>query len=59
MALSYYLASLTSNVLVGSLQKGEMAYEKYQQILKRARVLNAQEGSDVLYDDDTYINSRG
>ena len=59
MALSYYLASLTSNVIVGSLQKGEMAYEKYKQILKRARVLNAQEGCETLYEENTYIDSRG
>ena len=59
MALAYYLASLTSNVIVGSLQKGEIAYEKYKQILKRARVLNAQEGCENLYEDDTYIDSRG
>lgn len=59
MALAHYLASLTSGVISGSIQKGEIAYEKYQKILKRARVLNAQEGADYLYDDDTYLESRG
>ncbi|MBQ8476564.1 hypothetical protein IJ531_05835, partial [bacterium] len=44
MALSYYLASLTSSVLTGSIQKGELAYEKYRSLIKRAKVLNAQEG---------------
>ena len=58
MALAYYLASLTSNVLVGSIQKGELAYEKYKQILKRAKLLNAKEGSDFIYEDDTYLDSR-
>ena len=58
MALAYYLASLTSNVLVGSIQKGEIAYEKYRNILKRAKVLNAQEGSEAEFNDDTYINAR-
>lgn len=59
MALAYYLASLTSNVLVGSLQKGEIAYEKYNQLIKRAKVLNAQEGIETLDDELTYLDSRG
>ncbi len=58
MALAYYLASLVSNVMVGSLQKGEMAYEKYRQILKHAKVINAAEGMENLYDEKTYIDSR-
>lgn len=58
MALAYYLASLTSNVITGSLQKGEIAYEKYTQILKHAKLLNAQEGSETIYDDTTYLDSR-
>lgn len=59
MALAYYLASLTSSVITGSLQKGEGAYEKYKQILSRAKVLNAQEGSEEIYQDVSYIDSRG
>lgn len=59
MALAYYLASLTSNVLVGSIQKGEIAYEKYNQLIKRAKVLNAQEGIETLDDELTYLDSRG
>ncbi len=59
MALSYYLASLTSSVLTGSLQKGEMAYEKYQKLLRHSKALNAQEGIDVIYDDNTYLEARG
>lgn len=59
MALAYYLASLTSNVITGSLQKGEIAYEKYSQILKHAKVVNAQEGSDFQYEDTTYLDTRG
>ena len=59
MALSYYLASLTANVLVGSIQKGEIAYEKYNQLIKRAKVLNAQEGVEVIDDEMTYLDSRG
>ena len=59
MALSYYLASLTANVLVGSIQKGEIAYEKYNQLIKRAKVLNAQEGIETLDDELTYLDSRG
>lgn len=58
MALSYYLASLTSSVIAGSLQKGETAYEKYRTLLRRAKVLNAQEGADFIYDDNTYLESR-
>ena len=58
MALAYYLASLVSNVIVGSLQKGEMAYEKYRQILKHAKVINATEGIESLCDEKTYIDSR-
>ncbi len=59
MALSYYLASLTSSVISGSVQKGELAYEKYRVLLKRAKRINAQEGADYVYDDDTYLESRG
>ena len=59
MALAYYLASLTSNVLVGSVQKGEIAWEKYVKILKHAKVLNAYESGENLYDDTTYLDSRG
>ena len=59
MALAYYLASLTSNVICGSIQKGEIAYEKYKQILKRAKLLNAKEGADFILDDETYLDSRG
>lgn len=58
MALSYYLASLTANVIVGSLQKGELAYEKYKQIIKHARLINASEGAEALYDNATYIDTR-
>ena len=58
MALAYYLASLVSNVLVGSVQKGEMAWEKYTKVLKHAKVINASEASDFIYDETTYINSR-
>ena len=58
LALAYYLASLTSSVLVGSIQKGELAYEKYKAILKRAKVLNATEGAEQIYDETTYIDSR-
>ncbi len=59
MALAFYLASLTANAIVGSVQKGEAAFQKYRLLLKRAEMLNAQEGADYIYRDDTYINSRG
>lgn len=59
MALSYYLASLTSSVITGSVQKGELAYEKYKTLLKRAKRINAQEGADFVYDDTTYLEARG
>ena len=59
MALSHYLASLTSNVITGSATKGELAYEKYLKILKRAKTLNAREGADYIYDNNTYLDSRG
>lgn len=59
MALAHYLASLTSSVISGNLQKGEIAYEKYLKILKHARVLNAHEGAENLYDENTYLDSRG
>ncbi len=58
MALAYYLASLTSNVIVGSIQKGELAFEKYQKIIKHAKVLNASEGAGYIYDESTYLDSR-
>lgn len=59
MALSYYLASLTSNVITGSSTKGELAFEKYRKTLKRAKTLNAREGADYVYREDTYLDSRG
>lgn len=59
MALAYYLASLTSNVIVGSIQKGELAYQKYTQLLRHAKLLNAQEGADNIYSDNTYLDTRG
>lgn len=59
MALAYYLASLTSNVIVGSIQKGELAYQKYGQLIRHAKVLNAQEGADNIYSDKTYLDTRG
>ena len=59
MALSYYLASLTSNVITGSSTKGELAFEKYRKTLKRAKTLNAREGTDYVYREDTYLDSRG
>ena len=58
MALSYYLASLTSNVITGSIQKGEIAYNKYKQILKHSKVINASEGAENIYDSTTYLDSR-
>ena len=58
MALAYYLASMCAQALVGSTQKGESAYEKYQRFLKHAKMLNAQEGADIVYEDETYIDSR-
>jgi len=58
LALSYYLASLTSNVITGSIQKGELAYEKYKTLIKRAKLLNAQEGADYIADNETYLDSR-
>ena len=58
MALSYYLASLTSNVITGSIQKGELAWEKYTKILKHARILNAYESGENIYDDKTYLDVR-
>ena len=58
MALAHYLASLTSNVITGSVQKGEIAYEKYKQILKRAKVLNAQEGTQYTESTETYLDTR-
>ena len=58
MALAYYLASLTAGVIVGSIQKGELAWEKYTKILKHAKVLNAYESGENLFDENTYINSR-
>ena len=58
MALAYYLASLTANVIVGSIQKGEIAWEKYTKILSHAKVLNAYENGENLYEENTYIDSR-
>lgn len=58
IVLAHYLASLTSNVITGSIQKGELAFQKYRTLLKHAKMLNAQEGSDVIFEDDTYLDSR-
>ena len=58
MATAYYLASLTSNVITGSIQKGELAFEKYKVFTKRAKVLNATEGADNLYSEETYLDGR-
>ncbi len=59
LALAYYLASMTASVLVGSLQKGEVAFQKYSQLIRHAKYLNAQEGTDNIYSDDTYLDKRG
>ncbi len=59
IALAHYLASLTSNVLTGNMQKGEIAYQKYITLLKHAKVLNATEGTDITYEQETYLDSRG
>lgn len=58
LALSFYLASLTASVITGSIQKGELAFEKYKTLLKRAKLQNAQEGSDNILDDNTYLDAR-
>ena len=58
MALAHYMASLTSNVIVGSVQKGELAWDKYNKILSHAKVLNAYESAENLYDENTYLDSR-
>ena len=58
IALAYYLASLTSNVITGSMQKGESAYQKYRDILKHAKVLNADEGIEDIYNENTYLDAR-
>lgn len=59
MALAYYLASLTAGVLVGSIQKGEYAWEKYSKILSHAKVLNAYECGDNISKEESYLDSRG
>ena len=59
MALAHYLAGLTSCVITGNTSKGQIAYEKYLMILRRARTLNAREGADYIYNDETYLDSRG
>ena len=59
MALSYYLASLTAGVLVGSFQKGEYAFEKYSKILSHAKVLNAYECGENIDKTESYLDSRG
>ena len=58
MALAYYLASLTSNVITGSIQKGELAYQKYTKILKHAKAINASESIEEIYNTDTYLEAR-
>ncbi len=58
IALAHYLASLTSSVLTGSIQKGEIAYKKYRMLTKRAQLQNANEGADNVYENETYLDSR-
>ncbi|MBE7708065.1 MAG: hypothetical protein E7Z88_05090 [Cyanobacteria bacterium SIG27] len=58
MALAHYLASLTANVIAGSVQKGENAWQKYIKILKHARVINAYESKEINYDVDEFLNAR-
>ncbi len=58
MALAHYLASLTANVIAGSVQKGENAWQKYIKILKHARVINAYESKEANYDVDEFLNAR-
>ena len=58
MALSFYLASLTANVLVGSAQKGEIAWDKYTKLLKHAKVVNAYETNEIIYETEEYLNAR-
>ena len=59
LALAYYLASLVAGVLVGSIQKGELAFEKYNKFLSHARLLNAREGLDEKISNDDYLSARG
>ena len=58
MALAHYLASLTSSVITGSIQKGEKKNKKYVKILKHAKMLNASESVEEVYDSSTYLEAR-
>lgn len=58
LALCHYLASLCSYSLIGSVQKGQIALNKYKSLLSHAKYLDAQEGNEEIYKDETYLDSR-
>ena len=58
LAIAQFLASLTSDVITGSSEKGNNALKKYQMFIEKGKVQNATEGTESDEDDTTYIDSR-
>lgn len=58
LAIAQFLASLTSDVITGSSEKGNNALKKYQMFIEKGKVQNATEGTETDEDDTTYIDSR-
>lgn len=58
LALAQFLASLTSEVITGSAEKGNNALKKYEIFMNKGKVQNATEGTDKDEDDTTYVDSR-
>ncbi|MDD3238223.1 MAG: hypothetical protein PHV37_09030 [Candidatus Gastranaerophilales bacterium] len=58
MALGQFLASLTGEVITGSMDKGNNALKKYEMFIAKGKVQNATEGTDKDEDESTYVDSR-
>lgn len=58
LALAQFLASLTSDVITGSAEKGNNALKKYQMFIEKGKVQNANEGTKTDEDDTSYVDDR-
>ena len=57
-ALSWYLAFLCANPIVGNIQTEQKCYQGFQLAIARAKSMNANESTDKDEDDTTYLDSR-